>query len=128
MVQSLISNMYRATCGYADGAWTSNAMEKTDLPETVRHILDSLEPDVSLTRQVARLAEHELRRRLARYQLTDRLLHQKYDMSFEEFENAEMVRKLGYSFEAENDYQDWDLAIDGMRSVRRQLEELHRLA
>jgi hypothetical protein len=45
-------------------------------------------------------------------------------MTFEEFERNEMVKKLGYSFEVENDYHEWDMAIDGIETLRRDLEEL----
>jgi hypothetical protein len=87
-------------------------------------VLDALEPGVAPKQQVARLAEQELRRRLARYQLSDRLLRDKYGMTLEEFEAAETVKARGYSFEVENDHQDWDLAVDGIRTVERQLAAL----
>ena len=87
-------------------------------------ILDVLEPGVAPKQQVARLAEQELRRRLARYQLTDRLLREKYGLTVEEFETAETVKARGYSFEVENDHQDWDLAVDGIRTIERQLAAL----
>ena len=83
-------------------------------------MLDALELGVSLDTQVAHLAEHELRRRLARYQLTDRLFRQKYTMSLEEFERQRMVEQLEYSFEVESDHQDWDLAVDGIQSIEPQ--------
>jgi len=69
------------------------------------------------------MVENELRSRLARYKLTDRLLREKYGMSFEEFEKNEMVKKLGCSFEVESDYHDWDMAIDGIKTLRQDLEE-----
>ncbi len=87
-------------------------------------ILNVLEPGVTPKQQVARLAEQELRRRLARYQLTDRLMREKYGITLEEFEAAETVKARGYSFEVENDHQDWDLAVDGIRTVERQLATL----
>ncbi len=87
-------------------------------------ILNALEPGVTPKQQVARLAEQELRRRLARYQLADRLLREKYGMTLGEFEAAETVRSHGYSFEVENDHQDWDLAVDGIRTIERQLTAL----
>ncbi len=61
---------------------------------------------------------------MARYELTDCLFRQKYGMTFEEFEKNEMVKKLGYSFDVESDYHDWDMAIDGIESLHRDLEEL----
>lgn len=69
------------------------------------------------------MLENEIRRQLARYELTDCLFRQKYGMTFEEFEKNEMVKKLGYSFESESDYHDWDMAIDGIETLRRDLEE-----
>ena len=87
-------------------------------------VLNLLEPGVGPKQQVARLAEQELRRRLARYQLSDRLFREKYGMTLEEFETAETVKARGYSFDIENDHQDWDLAVDGIRTVERQLAAL----
>lgn len=87
-------------------------------------ILNTLEPGVAPEQQVARLAEQELRRRLARYQLTDRIMREKYGMTLEEFEAAETVKARGYSLEVETDHQDWDLAADGIRTVELQLDTL----
>jgi hypothetical protein len=94
------------------------------LSERMLGVLDALEPNTAIEAKIAHLAEGELRRRLARYQLTDRLFQEKYGMSFTEFEACEMVKQLAYSFEVESDHQDWDLATDGIRSVERQLAEL----
>ena len=93
-------------------------LQQIAISPNVLEVLDALEPGVSLDRQVAHLAEHELRRRLARYQLTDRLFRQKYNMSLEEFESQRMVEQLDYSFEVESDHQDWDLAIDGIQTEK----------
>lgn len=99
-------------------------MLQVELSGQLVSVLDSLEPGSEPGEQVMRLAELELRRRLAQYQLSDRLLRQKYGMTLEEFEAAELVKTLGYSFEVENDHQDWDLAVDGIRMVERQLASL----
>jgi hypothetical protein len=99
-------------------------MEVTTISERVLEVLEALEPGETFETKVARLAEHELRRRLARYQLTDRLFQAKYGMSLDEFEANAMIKKLNYSFEAESDHQDWDLAVDGILSIERQLAEL----
>lgn len=88
------------------------------------NVIDGLEQGATLETKLARLAEHEIRRRLARYQLTDRLFQQKYGMTLAEFESSDMVSKLGFSFQAENDHQDWDLAADGIRTMQQQLSEV----
>lgn len=99
-------------------------MLQVELSNRLVSVLNLLEPNVAPKQQVARLAEQELRRRLARYQLSDRLFREKYDMTLEEFEAAEVVKQRGYSFEVENDHQDWDQAVDGIRTIERQLTAL----
>ena len=99
-------------------------MLQVELSNRLISALNLLEPDVAPRQQVARLAEQELRRRLARYQLSDRLFREKYGMTLEEFEAADIVRQHGYSFDVENDHQDWDQAVDGIRTINRQLTAL----
>jgi hypothetical protein len=94
------------------------------VPEKIVRIIDRLEAGEEIGAKLGRVVENELRRRLARYELTDRLFRKKYSMTFEEFEKNEMVKKLSYSFEVESDYHDWDMAIDGIETLRRDLEEL----
>lgn len=62
------------------------------------------------------------------YQLTDRLFQEKYGLTLEEFEAQEVVKAHDYSFEVESDHQDWDLAVDGMRTVEEQLANLRGAA
>jgi hypothetical protein len=104
------------------------SMPSAVLSKQLVAVIDALEPGETLEHKVMQLVGHELRRRLARYQLVDRLFRDKYGMSLVEFEAAEMVKQLGYSFEAESDHQDWDLAVDGIQSIQRQLTELQRTA
>ena len=99
-------------------------MESLSISERLHNVLDQLEPGDSLEVKVARLAESELRRRLARYQLTDRQFRAKYGMTLEEFEAGGVVAEKNYSYEVETDHQDWDMAVDGIRSPERQLTDL----
>ena len=99
-------------------------MLQVELPNQLLSALNLLEPGAAPQQQVVRLAEQELRRRLARYQLSDRLFREKYSMTLEEFEATETIKKFGYSFEVENDHQDWDLAVDGIRTLERQITSL----
>ena len=70
------------------------------------------------------LLEAEYRRRLTRYSLTDRQLSQKYKMSFETFEQQQLTKQQGYTWEVESDAIAWETAIDGIRTMERQLAEL----
>jgi hypothetical protein len=99
-------------------------MESLTISDRVLNIIDELEPGDTLEAKVTRLAESELRRRLARYQLTDRQFRAKYGTSLDEFEASGIVAQMNYSFEVESDHQDWDLAVDGIRSTERQLADL----
>jgi len=99
-------------------------MLQVEFSNRLINVLNLLEPGVGPKQQVTRLAEQELRRRLARYQLSDRLFRDKYGMTLQEFEAAEIVKARGYAFDVENDHQDWDLAVDGIRTVERQLNAL----
>ena len=99
-------------------------MTETILSDRLLHLIDGLEPGETLESKLARLAEHEIRRRLARYQLTDRLFQQKYGMTLAEFEARGVVGELAFSFQAESDHQDWDLAVDGVLTMQKQLTEV----
>lgn len=53
-------------------------MDSLSLSERVLNVIDELESGDTLEIKVIRLAELELRHRLARYQFTDRRLQAKY--------------------------------------------------
>lgn len=99
-------------------------VDTLSISQQVLDVIDQLEPSDSLEAKVTRLAESELRRRLARYQLTDRQFQAKYGISLAEFEARRIVEERGYAFEVESDHQDWDQAIDGIRNTERQLAAL----
>ncbi len=94
------------------------------LPDKILDVLNGLESGSTPDETVTNLIKEELRRRLARYQLTDRLLSSKYGMTLDEFETQGIVAQSGYTFEVESDHQDWDLAIDGILTIQHQLAYL----
>ena len=75
--------------------------------------------------KLSRLLSAELRRRLASYHLTDLQLSQKYGMDFEAFERQGVTKGRDYSWEVESDAITWETAVDGIRTMERQLNELH---
>ncbi|MBI3960323.1 MAG: hypothetical protein HY328_16035 [Chloroflexi bacterium] len=103
-------------------------MQSIAISDRTLDLLEALGPGQSVERKVEKLAEQELLRRLARYQLTDYTLRRKYGLTLEEFEAESIVQKRGYSFEVESDHQDWDLAVDGIHTVQRQLTRLRGLS
>ena len=68
----------------------------------------------------------ELKRRLAEYRLLDKKMCNLYGMPFTEFKKQKMVEKNNHSFRIEEDYCDWELAIDGIQSVTAELKKLEK--
>lgn len=87
-------------------------------------ILQWLEPREDVDVALRQVLENEIRRRLAAYELTDRVFRRKYGMTLAEFEAASIVEKQGYSHEVESDHQDWDQAVDGIETLRQALQKL----
>lgn len=85
-----------------------------------------------LKKQIEGMTEDELKevlrrdylRRLTRYRMTDDFYKRKYGMNYENFEKTNVVKKQKYTFEVESDAQEWELAIDGIKTVEKKLKEL----
>ena len=92
--------------------------------EKIAGIVHRIETGETLDVKLRRIIEHEIRRRLAEYEAMNRRFCTKYGMTLEDFERMHMLEKSGYSFEVENDYHDWDMAEDGIASLRRELRML----
>lgn len=92
---------------------------------------------VNMTREViseenieigmAKLLYNETRRKLIEYELLDRNLGKKYGMSFEEFREKKMIEKLGYSWEVEKDYQNWEIARDGIETMEELIDKVRSI-
>jgi hypothetical protein len=61
---------------------------------------------------------------LTRYEHTDRLLRKKYEMAFDEFERNDLVKAKGFTWDVESDSDEWEMAVDGIESMKRGLKEL----
>lgn len=94
-------------------------------PEIANH-LDrlSFSETNDLNEKLRTLIVAEYQRRLARYRLTDRQLSQKYKMSYEAFEQQQITRQRGYTWEVESDAIAWETAIDGMLTMEQELTKL----
>jgi hypothetical protein len=87
---------------------------------------------VAVREHIEALSNHELQeilrrdylRRLIRYQTTDELMRQKYGMLYEEFVSRNIVAEKNFSWEVESDSQDWEMALDGIRTMQRNLSEI----
>ncbi|MCH7732914.1 MAG: hypothetical protein IIB44_10465 [Candidatus Marinimicrobia bacterium] len=87
---------------------------------------NDLVPEGNIEFKFEKLIENELIRRLIRFRHVIRLLEKKYGMDFYTFREREVVKQMKYSFEVENDFCDWEMALDGIRTIEGQLKELRR--
>jgi hypothetical protein len=45
-------------------------------------------------------------------------------MDFDDFKRKRVVEKSGHSFQVEEDYCDWELALDGIKTISAELRKL----
>ncbi|MDW7776593.1 MAG: hypothetical protein SCH39_09725 [Methanosarcinales archaeon] len=55
----------------------------------------------------------------------DQKLRDKYNMSFEDCKTKRIVEESGWSFEVEEDFCDWELALDGIETINDVQAPLH---
>ena len=58
------------------------------------------------------------------HKIVIRKFNEKYKMNFDEFKQKNMVEQLDHSFDAEEDYCDWELALDGIESINTELKKI----
>ncbi len=98
----------------------NNGFQEMDVMKAVlKKQLDEMTED-----ELTYLLKRDYLRRLTRYKMTDGYYSDKYKMDFESFESANIIQREKYSFEVESDAQEWELAIDGIKTVERKLREL----
>ena len=97
-----------------------------EVSEIVAKQLESLsgDNDHTLDQKIGELLAAEYRRRIARYNLTDRQLTSKYRMGYDEFERLAIVKQRGYTWEVESDAMAWETAVDGIETTTEQLRAL----
>ena len=109
--------------GKSKGVWIMGQATLAVSERTAQH-LASLPVAGDTDHKLRALLVAEYRRRLSRYSLTDRLLREKYGLSFEEFERQKITAQRNYSWEVESEAVEWDLAIGGLQTTQRRLTEL----
>jgi len=92
----------------------------------LRHSIERLMPDHSPEEAMATLLLDQARRRLVKYRGMNRRFREKYDTTFDEFREKMLTTEL--SFEEEQDYFDWELAIIGIGEMEREIHNLESLS
>ncbi len=69
-------------------------------------------------RSLNELSNEELCRKLAEYKLMDKMFRERYGMDFDEFQSKRIVEESGNSFQVEEDYCNWEFALDGIKTLK----------
>ena len=67
---------------------------------------------------------NEYRRRIIRCRMVDEEMKKKYGMNYQEFEERNVVKEGGYSWQVETDAMEWEHAIEGLRYAQKKLHEI----
>jgi hypothetical protein len=96
-----------------------------DVAKVLESSLERLEPTGDYNQSLARVLLAHARRDLAKYDLMIRNFEKKYDMSFTEFLNSDLMKEP--AFEVEQDFFDWDMAVTGLGDMRQEIQLLEAL-
>lgn len=83
-------------------------------------------PNLSLDQVIAELLLERAQKNLIKYQVAARQFEVKYSQSFDVF--RQMILSTEPSFEMEQDYFDWELAVTGISDMRQEIERLKGLS
>ncbi|MFV1952118.1 MAG: hypothetical protein ACC630_09215 [Nitrospinota bacterium] len=89
------------------------------LEESIKHINPDSTPEESLKE----ILLSEIKRKLLSYELLDSEYKEKYNMEFEDYYNSYIKNKLP-SFDEEQDYFNWEMAITGIRKFTEELNKI----
>lgn len=62
--------------------------------------------------------------RIVEFEGVVKRMEERYGVTFEQFEERNMLNKLGHSWEVEQDYYDWDRAVTEVIKFREMLKSL----
>lgn len=99
---------------------------KTAIATETAQLIQQIEPREDIDIALRRVLESEVRRRMSAYELTNRMFQRKYGMTLEKFEASGMIEQQNYSFAVESDHQEWDQAVDGIKTLRDVLRKLEQ--
>jgi tRNA U34 5-carboxymethylaminomethyl modifying GTPase MnmE/TrmE len=83
-------------------------------------------PDRSLDQVIAELLLERAQKNLIKYQVAARQFEGKYERPFDAFRQE--ILSTEPSFEVEQDYFDWELAVTGISDMQREIQRLKGLS
>ncbi len=91
--------------------------------ELVEHIKKLTSKD-GVDEGIKSLLIEKARRELLKYDSIVKDFEKKYNMNFKQFGNSELMKEP--SFEIEQDYFDWEMAVTVIEDVKEELEKLEK--
>jgi transaldolase len=83
--------------------------------------------DILPEKEIKEAVLGEYEKRLVLYKFTDEQLKKKYKMSFKEFDEKNVVRKKGFSWDVEQDAMNWEHAVEGIRHLKEKIRKIKAL-
>lgn len=71
--------------------------------------------DILPEKEIKEAVLGEYEKKIVLYKFTDEQLKKKYKMSFKEFDEKNVVRGKGFSWDVEQDAMNWEHAVEGIR-------------
>lgn len=99
---------------------------ETSLAERIEASAQRLFPHLDRDQVLAELLLERAQKNLIKYQAISRQFTEKYQQDFESF--RKMVLDTEVSFEIEQDYFDWELAITGATDMQVEIKRLSSLS
>jgi hypothetical protein len=96
--------------------------------QTQQWLADPILGDDDIDAKIRRLLEAEYLRKMAQHQRVNETLSRKYGVTFDQFVAQDVVVQRGYSWEVEQDAMQWEIAIGGIETLRRRLQEIKEAA
>ncbi|HBG92831.1 MAG: hypothetical protein A2X54_06345 [Nitrospirae bacterium GWF2_44_13] len=80
--------------------------------------------DILPEKEIKEAVLGEYEKRMVLYRFTDEQLKKKYKMSFREFDEKNVVRKKGFSWNVEQDAMNWEHAVEGIRYLEKKIRKI----
>jgi len=80
--------------------------------------------DILPEKEIKEAVLGEYEKRLVLYKLTDEQLKKKYKMDFKDFEEKNIVKKKGFSWDVEQDAMHWEHAVEGMKYIEKKIKKI----
>mgnify|MGYP001565268341 CR=1 FL=1 len=83
--------------------------------------------DILPEKEIKEAVLGEYEKRLVLYKFTDEQMKKKYKMNFKEFDEKNVVKKKGFSWDVEQDAMNWEHAVEGIRYLEKKIRKIQAL-